>query len=236
MMKDTNIENINRLIIVSALIILAGAMLSGPVSTGLLMIFKPQPKWHDAATFIQNYHWMQTIPFLLGFILMLGSCMLVVTSARSAREETHRIMCNLALIAVTVYSALISLNYIIQTAYVPMLVKTDQEFVGYLTMANPSSLCWGIEMFGYLFQGAAFWLLYPVFENGRHYKAVKNFLLINLLLSIGGAVAACIDIAWVLKPFGYVMFIVWNLVLVILMILVIVNRRNCGRLPDTSAR
>lgn len=81
-------------------------------------------------------------------------------------------------------------------------------------------------MFGYFFQGAAFWLLYPVFKNGRYYKAVKTFLIINLWLSIGGAVAACMDIAWVLKPFGLAMFLTWNIVLVVLMILIILNRKD----------
>lgn len=127
-MENIRIAHINRLIIISALIILVGAMLSGPVSTGLLMLFKPQPKWYDVETFMQNYHWIQSIPFILGYILMLGSCMFIAASARLAKEEMPKIMCNLALISIAVYSALISLNYVIQAAYVPDAGRNQPRF------------------------------------------------------------------------------------------------------------
>lgn len=225
-MKNLKIDKINDFIIIASLTIIGGALLSGPISTAMVMIFRPQPKWQDSLVFIENYHWIQTVPFLLGFVLMFGSCLFVAAAARLAGEESQKIMAILAMISIGVYSSLISLNYVIQAAYVPMLVKSGQQLAGLLTMTNPNSLCWAIEMFGYLFQGLAFWLLSPLFYQGRYFKAVKLLFIINLLLSIGGAVAACIDVAWAMKPFGLLMFILWNFVLAALMVLVVMNRRN----------
>jgi len=227
--KSADSGNLNKLIVISAWTVLVGAMLSGPVSTGLLVIFAPQPAWWDAATFIASYRPAQAIPFLLGFVLMFGSCLLTAASARLVKRETHKVFASLALVAASVYSALIALNYVVQAAYVPMLVRQNQEFVGYCTMTNPASLCWGVEMFGYLFQGLAFWLVAPAFEGEKLSRAVRFFLLINLILSVGGAVGACVDIAWALTPFGLGMFVIWNLVVAALMALMILERGQAAR-------
>jgi len=212
-----NTYNQNSLLALSALAILVGAMLSGPVSTGMVMIIRPQPAWVDPAVFMSHYHWIQAIPFILGFALLFGSCFFVAIASSIASEGLHKTRANLALITASVYATLISFNYIIQVAYVPMLVKSNQPMAGYLTMSNPSSVCWAIEMFGYLFQGIAFWLLSPVFRANKHGSMIQWLLVVNLILSVGGAVAACIDVAWAMKPFGLIMFVVWNLVLAVLM-------------------
>lgn len=218
--------NQNTMLAVSAMAVLTGAMLSGPVSTAMVMIVRPQPPWVDAEVFMDHYHWIQTIPFMLGFVLLLSSCLFVAAAAGLAGAGTHRTMANMAMIAAAVYGALISLNYILQIAYVPMLVQSNQQAAGLLTMSNPSSVCWAIEMFGYLFQGIAFWLLYPVFGGSKNSTLIKWLLDMNLILSVGGAVAACIDVAWAMKPFGLVMFIVWNLVLALLMGIIALNYRK----------
>lgn len=228
MKPDENV-GLNKLIVIAAWTVLVGAMLSGPVGTGLLMIFAPQPAWRDAATFIANYRPVQSIPFLLGFVLMFGSCLLTAASARLTKREADKALSNLALVAVAVYSALISLNYVIQSAYVPLLVRANQEFVGYFTMTNPSSLCWGIEMFGYPFQGLAFWLVAPAFEGGKFSRAIRIFLAINLISSVVGAVVTCVDIAWAMTPFGLIMYVAWNLLIAVLMVLMILNRGQAAR-------
>ena len=163
---DTTQENkLYQLVKASAIIVIWGAMLSGPVGTGLTLIIKTQPKWQGIETFIQNYHRIQKVPFILGFILMLGSC-LFVAAARLAKEELHKVMGALALVCITVYSALIAINYAIQIAYIPAAIVSNKELIPMLSMSNPSSLCWAIEMFGYMFQGIALRLLYPAFSSG----------------------------------------------------------------------
>ena len=226
---NTENRSRNKLVVVSAWTVLAGAMLSGPVGTGLLVIFAPQPAWRDAATFILNYRPVQSIPFLLGFVLMFGSCLLTAASARLVKKEADKVLASLALVAVGVYPALIALNYVAQTAYVPMLVKANQEIVGYFTMTNPASICWGVEMFGYLFQGFAFWLVAPAFEGGKFARTVRFLLFVNLLMSVAGAVAAVVDIAWAMTPFGLVMFVAWNLVVAALMVFIILNSGQAAR-------
>jgi hypothetical protein len=81
-------------------------------------------------------------------------------------------------------------------------------------------------MFAYLFQGVAFWLILNAFADGRAFRAVKYLLFANLVLSVGGAIAACIDVGWALTPFGLAMFVLWNVVLIAAMGLIIVNRTH----------
>ncbi len=64
---------------VSAAVILAGIILSGPVAVALVALLAPQPAWQDTASFIQHYSWLQTLPYLFGF-LILGGCVASMAS------------------------------------------------------------------------------------------------------------------------------------------------------------
>lgn len=231
-MAETSAQKLVSLVRMAALTIAAGTLLSGPVLTAIVMIYRPQPLWQGTETFIQHFHWLQVTPFILGFALLGGSCLFVTAAGRLISDDCQRVLSDLALIAVAIYGSLIVLNYTIQIAYIPTAIKSSPEYIPLLTMSNPNSLCWAVEMFGYLFQGIAFWLIYPAFHGWKYYQPIKILLFSNLILSIGGAMAAMVNVAWAMTPFGLLMFIVWNLTVFVLMLLIALRQPTAGELDQ----
>ena len=56
----------------SAALVLAGAVLSGPVAMFVVAQVAPQPAWAGAGVFADHYHPVQGLPYLLGFLLISG--------------------------------------------------------------------------------------------------------------------------------------------------------------------
>jgi hypothetical protein len=120
------------------------------------------------------------------------------------------------------------MNYIIQIACIPVAIKYEPDLSAMLSMVNPSSVCWVLEMFGYAFLGISIWFLEPIFkENGRQFY-IRVLIIVNGLLSIAGAVITVLDISWVLSPIGLITYVGWNLLVVILMVLFFLEYRIQG--------
>ena len=160
-MKQLNANK--KLLLVSAIITMAGILLSGPIGV-LLTLIKPQPQWQDEITFVENYHFVQTLPYVFGFILIIGFTLFISTSFRLASTGTQKIFRIAANIFTAVYVSFVGLNYAIQIAIVPALVYKQPSLAAFLTMANSSSLGWILEMFGYGCLGVATILISPVFR------------------------------------------------------------------------
>ncbi len=109
-----------------------------------------------------------------------------------------------------VYAALVFTNYTIQLGFVPRSLAGRPEFVGALTMANPSSMAWFLEMFGYAAVGVATWLVAPAFGGGRRGRVVRALLVVNGVVSIAGAAFTALFDRWVFSTSGLVSFAAWN--------------------------
>jgi hypothetical protein len=211
----------------------AGALLSGPVSLVLVNATHPEPPWRDAATFVASYHPIQTLPFFLGFVLVGGLLTLLTSLALLAGPaERGRAMLGLALGAA--FAALVVLNYTVQTTFVPLLVSSytpdDAPVLAALTMSNPRSLGWSLEMWAYGVVGVATWLAAPVFSGDRLERATSLLFVLNGPGSIASALATAFIPGWALTVPGLVAFTLWN-VLVIAMALaagVVFRRRLRG--------
>ena len=85
------------------------------------------------------------------------------------RWPVKRPVTQAALVFTGVYAALVALNYVVQTTFVPALVThgdiADAPLIAAFTMAQPRSLAWGLEMWGYGFLGLATWLVAPVMRT-----------------------------------------------------------------------
>ena len=90
--------------------------------------------------------------------------------------------------------------------------------VSVLSMNNPRSLCWAIEMFAYAILGGVTWLVAPAFREER---AIALLLRTNGLVSVAGAVVTLFDLAWVQTPVGLGFYVAWNLLVVAIMALVV---------------
>jgi hypothetical protein len=182
----------------------------------------PQPAWRDAATVAENQHWVQTVPYFLGLFLIGGfavllSCLHALAPAEGkGRTGASLVFCGIA-------GALVFENYVLQTTFVPHLVRTydpaNAALVGAFSMVNPASLAWGLEMWGYGFVGVATWLAARSFAGGRLERATAWTFVLNGWASIAGALWTAVAPGWVLTSPGLVAFALWNLLVVVMILL-----------------
>lgn len=209
-----------RLLVVGLWLSLAGALFSGPVALAVVGAVHPQPPWQDAAIFAASYHPVQLLPYLLGLLLVSGF-LIVVASLHALAAPEHRAHTGIAQLFGAAFGALIFLNYVVQTTLVPVLARpfhaADAALLAALTMTNPGSLAWGLEMWGYGLLGVATWLCAPVLGDRDSCSriAVSCFKL-NGAVSVVGALATVWDRAWLLSPAGLIAFGAWNLLVIVM--------------------
>lgn len=219
-----------------ATIALAGALLSGPIGIALVQL-RPQPAWTGPEAFARAYHPIQTIPYWFGFVLVGGSVGLIAALAASAREDLRaRALAALALSSP--FAALVSLNYVLQTTFVPSLSRNltpeTAPFVTALSLSNPRSLGWALEMWGYAVLGVATWLIAPALASrGRWGRAASALFVANGPVSIAGAVLTAVGMGWLLAPVGLALFATWNVLFAAMLALAIVALRSPGALAHT---
>ncbi|MBK9013810.1 MAG: hypothetical protein IPM82_06830 [Saprospiraceae bacterium] len=147
--------NYNQLISLGALVALAGYVLSGPVGFGIVQMTNPQPAWVSAAIFAENYHVVQDVPYYFGLLLIGGMLMLAAGHYLNSKleNEENRFHILLSFAWTTIFAALIFFNYICQTTFVRHLAldykPENDAIISTFSMANPLSLSWAIEMWGY---------------------------------------------------------------------------------------
>lgn len=214
-MKDNELYKMIKL---SALIVIIGSLLSGPITAGIVKLTCPQPAWIDARTYLENYNWVQSLPIIFGFVFLMGNCLFLSSVIRQAKTEKEKILSNMAIIMMSVYAVIISVNYIIQIAYMKPIEGMNESIITILSMSNPFSLSWILEMSGYAFLGISLWLIVPLFKK----KIIKNLIVLNGVFSVLGAVITYIDLSFPLgSVFGIISYIFWNILIVAIMVLII---------------
>ncbi len=222
--------NNRRFISLGAAVALIGIILSGPISFFLVHFFQPQPEWESTSTFIAHYHALQNLPYYAGLILIGG--LLILFAAHYLNAELinglDKLHILLSVMWCVIFSVMILFNYICQTTIVPNLIKHNndetQHIIAFLTMANPSSLGWTIEMWGYGILGVACMLLSPFY---KHYnKAIYNLLNTNGILSISGVVFTIYGSEWLLKTPGIIFYFTWNILMIVLLFLIYKTANN----------
>lgn len=192
---------------------LIGAIASGPLAMFVVHVTHPQPEWQDARVFAQHYHPIQTLPFFLGFLLICGFAVLIV-SLHELADASLRLRTQAALVFTSVFGALVLFNYAVQTTFVPRLVESytagNDALLGALTMSNPRSLAWSLEMWGYGWLGVATWLVAPVLSRTRRERATAWMFIANGPISIAGAIATACDARWLMTAPGLLAFAAWN--------------------------
>jgi hypothetical protein len=202
----------------AAWLVAAATLLSGPFAF-LLSLAEGQPPWRDAPTFAAHAHWVQQVPFWIGFVLIAG-CVFFVARFASLAFENHRTRAFLAIIVIAVYAAIITINYALQVAYLPALVRHGDDALAYITLTNPNAPTWVLEMFGYAVLGLATAILAPAIPGASpRRRAIRILLRANGAVSILGALVTAVDLGWVQTPAGLVSFVGWNILLVVAMTL-----------------
>jgi len=219
-------DNKNRkYLVLSAITIIIGIILSGPPLVFLIEHLKPQPDWVDVNTFVLNFHILQTLPYWFGFVLIIGNTLFIVSASRlpSIRDKIHS---QLSIICVVIYATLASINYAIQTTAIPAMVSDSNFILDTFSMVNPTSICWTIEMFAYAILGIAFWLVSVAFQENRILIVIKYLMIFNGVVSVLGILIPVIDPKLLLESESIIGYIFWNLLLVLIMTLIIISFRK----------
>lgn len=213
----------------AAAIILSGIILSGPVAVGLVELVAPQPAWRDAATFVKHYSWLQSLPYVFGF-LILGGFILFMAALVGSSSEDQRPREMTALALTTVSASMIFTNYVLQTAYVPQSLDGNGSLLEAVTMANPRSFAWGLEMYGYGVLGVATIVAAPLFEPRGGQRMIRLLFILNGIVSVVTTPLVPIIPGWLLTTQGIIAGAVWNLLVIVIMVLVI-REFKFGRVP-----
>jgi hypothetical protein len=202
-----------------AMLLLIGALVSGPIAFALVQAIHPQPPWAGAARFVAAAHPIQIVPYLTGLVLVAGF-VLVIAGLHARSRPSRRARATAALACVIVYAALVGLNYVVQTTFVPGLAARyapeDAPVLAALTMSNPRSLGWALEMWGYGWSGAATWLIAPTLRRSRRGRVAARLFVANGVVSGVGALATVAWPGWVMSGAGLVMFAAWNVLVVVM--------------------
>jgi hypothetical protein len=164
--------------------------------------------------FADNYQPMQALPYVLGYALLVGF-VLFAASCHALAGPDLRLRTSAALIFTGVYAALVFTNYTIQLGFIPRVLTDRPAYIAELTMANPSSFAWFLEMFGYAAMGAATWLVAPGFRGTSRADAIRYLLVGNGVLSVIGAACTALFDRWVFSTAGLISFAAWNLLIAV---------------------
>lgn len=224
--------NYNKIISLGAVVSLIGYVTSGPLGFIVVRLIKPQPAWASSAVFTENYHIIQDVPFYFGFMLIGGMLMLVSGHYLNYKEDiaNNRFLLLVALGCAITFFTLICFNYICQTTFVRHLaLNYDERYdaaISMFSMANPLSLCWAIEIWGYGFLGVATWLMAGYYLNRD--KLIRSLLVANGVVSIATVIFTVGDTEWLLKPVGLFGYFIWNILMIVLMVLIYRHSKKTG--------
>lgn len=196
-----------------------GIIFSGLIFPVITAVFFPQPVWQNPELFIESFHRLQTATFFCGYFLVIGSLFTFITLYLTSNESKK--MWALSGLAINVvFTAVVFLNYIIQTTYVPYLATHNppetESVLAVFSMANPGSLAWALEMYGWGGIGLSFVFMAFIFEDNKLQQTLKILFLINGLSSCISAIITSINMNWLFSPAGFTALIVWNLLVLVI--------------------
>lgn len=196
-----------------------GIVFSGLVFPVLSTLLYPQPRWQDATLFIQSFHPLQTATFFCGYFLVIGSLLTFIVLYKIAPVE-KKLWAFSALVINVVFTAIVFLNYIIQTTYVPYLAANNPpetaSVLAVFSMANPGSFAWALEMYGWGGIGLSFIFMAFIFENTKLEQTLKLLFLANGICSVASALMTSINMNWLFSPAGFAALIIWNLLVIVI--------------------
>jgi hypothetical protein len=220
--ESRSAAGLNKFGLFGASLTLFGILVSGPPALLLVNATHPQPPWQDAELFARTYHPIQALPFFGGFLLIAGFVFMIASLHTAAGREC-RALTTSALVFVSAFAGMVSINYTVQTTFVPELARhyspSNDSVIAAFSMSNPSSLAWGMEMWGYGLLGMATWLVSPAFGKSLLERATAWTFVANGPASIVPAVLTALRPGWVMTPGGIVAFVVWNLLIVAMSVL-----------------
>jgi MFS family permease len=222
-------QRARRLGAVAAASTLLGIVVSGPLALLVVNATHPQPPWQGPELYARSFHAIQVFPYLGGLLLVAG-LVLLITSMHALAREDQKPLTSTAVVLAAVFATFIFFNYVVQTSYLPTLARQYGDryagIVATFSMANPTSLAWAIEMWGYAFIGVATWLVAPVFHGSRLARLTAWTFIANGPVSLAGGIVTTALPGWAMTTVGLVAFSLWNVLLGVMAALALVMFRR----------
>jgi hypothetical protein len=157
--------------------------------------------------------------FFCGYFLVIGSLLSFVALYLTSKRD-KKIWALSALAVNVIFAAVVFLNYIIQTTYVPYLATNNppetDSVLAVFSMANPGSLAWALEMYGWGGIGLSFVFMAFIFENSKTERTLKILFIANGISSCLSAIITSIDMNWLFSLAGFTALIIWNLLVLVI--------------------
>jgi MFS family permease len=225
---QTNEHAADRFGAAGAALTAVGIVLSGPIGLVVVTLTHPVAPWTSAEVYARQFHWVQTLPFYAGFVLLAG-CVMVMAALFAVSNDAQRPRAGTALVATAAFMALIAFNYVCQTTFVPTLLRAYEPsfapVISTLSLQNPTSLAWAIEMWGYGLFGVATWLMAPVLDRTPIERAAGRLMIANGVMSLAGGLVTTIKLDWVMTTTGMVNYGLWNVLMLALAALLVATFR-----------
>lgn len=215
-------DQTRKLLVRSSLLTAVASGILGPPVTFLVQKVAPQPEWKNVRLFSEQYRVIQSLPIWSGFLLLCGFVLFIAASYQLATPE-NRARALAGVVFAGIFGALAGFNYLTQAAFVPNNIGNPDRVLEVLTLHNPNSLAWAIEMFSYGFLGVATWCIAPVYQPTGRQGMIRKLLVLNGVMGIFGAVVTAVQLSWVLTVPGLISYAVWNLTVLLTMVLVAIE-------------
>ena len=211
-----------------ATLMAVGIVLSGPIGLAVVTVTHPAAPWTSAEAYAHQFHWAQTLPFYAGFVLLAG-CIMVIAALFAVSNDAQRPRAGAALVATAAFTGLIAFNYVCQTTFVPALARAYEPMfapaISTLSLQNPKSVAWAIEMWGYGLFGIATWLMASVLDRTPLERATGRLMIANGVMSLAGGFITAFKLDWVMTTAGMVNYGVWNVLMLALAALLVATFR-----------
>jgi hypothetical protein len=145
-------------------------------------------------------------------------------------QATKKVWALTGLMIHCIFAGIVFLNYIIQTTYIPFLAMNNPPetifILPVLTMANPGSLAWAFEMYGWGGIGLSYIFMAWIFKDIPKTKLLRFLFVLNGVSSISSALLTSYDMNWLFSSSGLSALVIWNTLVLVIDILLLIYFRK----------
>jgi hypothetical protein len=143
-------------------------------------IVYPSGEWRGIAAFAADYHPLQTLVTELPVFLLALSFVVLMASIHTITPDDRKILSLIGLAFALMYAAVLGASYYLQLAAVRLsLLHGETDGLTPFILANPHSIVWAWEGYGYGMMCLATLAIAPLFGASRLERWIRALLLVN---------------------------------------------------------
>ncbi|MHB8758381.1 MAG: hypothetical protein ACYC6V_10255, partial [Bacillota bacterium] len=145
--------------------------------------------WQGIEAFAATYRQGGVLATVLPSLFLAPTFLILAAHIHTSTAAERKLWSLLGVAFATVYTVIISLNYLAQLTIVRwLLLRGETAGLSMLVMGNPASFFWALEVLGYAFMGLAGVFIALALPKGRLERWVGGLFIANALLEIPGTI------------------------------------------------